>query len=125
MKALLIDPNNRTVTEFEYDGDYRKISEAIGDGCRFFTTVNFPDGKNTIFVDDEGLISGEPKQFFQVPWYPTPLAGRGVVLGHDGQGESIATTVQADILESAIRWVDPLEVYIRATRGEYDQARGA
>lgn len=55
MRALLLDPTAGTVTEVDYDGDYRSIYKLID--CETFTTVGLDDKGNTLFVDDEGAVS--------------------------------------------------------------------
>lgn len=92
MFGYLIDPSTKTVTQVPYNGDYKEISAAIG--CEIFDIVRIDD-KNTIFVDDEGLINGTS---FSVGMFrfdgdhPAELAGRGLVLGIDEEGESVSPT---------------------------------
>ena len=50
MKAYLIDAQARTVTETDYNGDYRHIHKLIG--VETFTVVRIND-YDSVFVDDE------------------------------------------------------------------------
>ena len=87
MKAILIDPFTRSVSEVEYSGNYKDIYDLID--CDTFTLASIdPDGDG-IFVDDEGLFKPE-QAFFWHKGYPQPLAGKGLVLGCDEEGESIS-----------------------------------
>lgn len=91
MRAILIDPKNRTVTEVNYTGDYRNINTHIQADC--FDIVRIGDeNDNTIFVDDEGLINDKARDvgFFRFDGdNPMALAGYGLILGTDAEGESI------------------------------------
>jgi len=98
MKAFVIDPTAQTITEAEYHGNYREIYTLGGFDC--FDLVRL-DGENGIFVDDEGLFKSD-QDFFGIKGYPQPLAGRGVVLGNNMEGETIAPTVTKEWLEQNI-----------------------
>jgi hypothetical protein len=97
MNAYLIDPRNRSVTLVQYSGDYRQIYTHIG--ATTFTGVYVavlgddgePDPKKPydVFVDDEGLINGNPDGWFTLRGYPGVLRGRGLVLGHNDEGDSV------------------------------------
>lgn len=105
MKAYLIDPFVPAITEVEYSGDYNQIYKLID--CDLFTCVDIDtgDASDTLFVDDEGLISGKPQEFFMIGDYPTPLAGKGLVLGTDQNGESIAPSVDLEKLKNMVTFM--------------------
>jgi hypothetical protein len=98
MRAILINAENETISEVEYDGDYRSIYKLIG--CETFTIVQFPDGE-TLYVEDNGLLF-DPQHFFKHEGYHQPLAGNGLFLGSDDEGESIATQLSIDKLKDQI-----------------------
>jgi len=106
MRALLlIDPVTRTITEVEYDGDSRNIALLLSDAehgikCSTFTAIYPVDGL-TIFVDADGLLN-EPKYFFRHEGYAPPLAGRGLALGANGKGDSVAAPLTIDDLKPKI-----------------------
>lgn len=98
MKAILIDPYAETITEVEYNGDWRTIYEHID--C---------DTGDGIYVDDNGLITGDltEKKFFLLDTYHQPVVGKGLVLGVDDEGESTSpqgTTVE--YLKKHIKFMD-------------------
>lgn len=93
MRAILIDPFTRDITEVEYTGDIGCIYEHIQANC--FDAARFDNKGDAVYVDDEGLLK-EPTHFFQIAGYPQPLAGRGLVLGVDREGESVSPTVSLD-----------------------------
>lgn len=98
MNAYLIDPNNRTVTLVEYTGDFNEILRGIK--ADTFTGVYMavvddegkpdPAKPYDVFVDDEGLINGNPHGWFTLRGYGGLLRGLGFVLSHDAEGESIS-----------------------------------
>ena len=96
MRAILIDPFTRTITDVEYSGDYKDIYKLID--CDTFTVATINNRDDGIFVDDEGLF--KPGQaFFWHDGYPQPLAGRGLVLGCNEEGESVEPSVSmADVV---------------------------
>lgn len=91
MKAILIDPFNETVTEVEHNGDYKNIYKLLSHPehpVSLFTVVNI-EHNDAIFLDDEGLLK-DPKHFFVWEGYEQPLAGKGLVLGTNDEGDSIS-----------------------------------
>lgn len=99
MKAFLIDPFERAITEVEYSGNYRDIYTL----CQYdtFDVVTFNKHLDGVFVDDEGLFKPD-QAFFSIADYPQPLAGRGLVLGCDEEGASVAPTVTLEELEELV-----------------------
>ena len=86
MRAILINPFNQTIKEAVYGGDYREIYDLIG--CRTFDIVSLSDADD-LYVDDEGLLKDDNRYF---SWSGRNLAGIGLILGHDDEGETIETT---------------------------------
>jgi hypothetical protein len=93
MRAILINPFAKTVSEVEYNGHYKHIYELID--CETFTVVRL-SRTEVLFIDDEGLIVDKPQRFFSYAGYPQPLAGIGLILGEDEEGETVATKLTVD-----------------------------
>ena len=103
MKAILIDPERKAITEVEYDGNHRSINKLI-DADLFDVVRISPDGDG-IFVDDEGLY--RQNHYWKLDGCASPLAGKGLVLGVDAQGESISpqsTTIEK--LEQLVHFIN-------------------
>lgn len=101
MKAYLIDPLARSVTEVDYTGDFRQIYDFIH--ADTFATCRINEHDDTIFVDDEGLLKRQTvANFFCHENYPQPLAGRGLVLGCDDMGESTAPVASLEEIAEQI-----------------------
>ena len=99
MKAFLIDPKAQTITEVSYSGAYTEIYKHIEADLFDVVTVNREgDG---IFVDDEGLLK-EQEFFFLHKGYPSPLAGRGLVLGTNREGESVSPKMTIEDLRNDV-----------------------
>src|SRR5262245_9571412 len=96
MRALLIDPERRTVTEIQLKGDdYREIQKVLG--CRSFTTGahlrgSIETGFDAVYVSDDYLEDRDDLRFwFQVdadrnPPSSYPIAGLGLAVGIDENG---------------------------------------
>lgn len=110
IKAILINPFERTVEEVEYNGDYKHIYTLID--AHSFDVARI-DRNDAIFVDDEGLFAAEsedcPQEFFVYLDDDGPrfLAGKGLILGCDSEGESISPVVTLDEARYRVRFFRP------------------
>jgi hypothetical protein len=99
MRGIIICPFSKTIGDAVVmpgrDGIYTALSTADVRVGTFqiinLDTVNRV--RNTLYVDDDGLIRKPPvTKFFQLPGYPQPIAGRGLILGTSRGGNSVSTT---------------------------------
>ncbi len=105
MRAYLINTPERRVEEYEYDNStYKNIARAIR--CDIITAVRINDQDDSIYVDDEGLINGNPHGWFMFEGYPQPLRGLGLVLGLDDEGESVSPKCSLEWLRQRIKFID-------------------
>lgn len=114
MKAYLIDPFAKTVSEIEYDGNYTSIYKLISSESKkvdTFTCVNINEQEDTIFVDDEGLLGNLATQYF-FSFNGNLLAGKGLVLGTNEEGESVSPQVSLNDMqkENEIVFLSPEQV---------------
>lgn len=90
MKAYLIDPTKRSVDEIDYDGTHDSMYKLLD--VQLVDAVVLNEFNDAVFVDDEGLCYAPEevmrRGFFHVHGYPQHLAGRGLVLGTNAEGES-------------------------------------
>ncbi len=96
MRAMLIDPFTRTISEADYNGDFKQIYKFIGADC--FDVVVHRVGD--IYVDDEGLF--KPNAFFEIQGYPQPLAGKGLVLGVEVNDKVTNNTFPLSVLKQLV-----------------------
>jgi hypothetical protein len=101
MKAYLIDPELHAITEFEYDGSMQDIYETID--ATMFDAIRINDDGDVVYVDDEGLYNST--HYWAYGEYPHPIAGKGMVLGTDSHGESIAPVITLEKLEDRVRFI--------------------
>lgn len=110
MRAFLIDTPNKQVIEVDYNGNWRTIKDHIR--AERFTVVYLditmmPD---VVFVDDEGLINGNPHGWFKINTYDQPLRGYGLVLGTDADGESVEPVMSLSDLQKRVTFLDEDDV---------------
>lgn len=103
VRGILIDPENKTITEVQHDADnYKDIYKLIDADC--FDAVHLAKG-DAIFVDDNGLYR-EPQHFFKWEGYHQPLAGKGLILGSDSEGETRSAKVSLATAKNLVSWVN-------------------
>lgn len=105
--GYLIDPEQCTITKIEIRpkvlDDYYSALQ-----CDLFDVVGFNDVGDVIYVDDEGLLKG-PTSYFLIEGCRTPLAGRGLVLGTDPEGETISPSVTLEWLNENVDFGAPIQ----------------
>jgi len=106
-KAILINPFTRSITEVEYNGDFNEIYKLIG--CDTFTIAPITHRGDGIFIDDEGLFKFN-QAFFKHDGYPQPLAGCGLIMGCDEEGETVEPTVSLTDTVHAVRFMSLEEI---------------
>lgn len=120
MQAFLIDPSQKTIEPVEYTGKLEHIYRLIE--ARLFAVSQFDaDTGDAVYVDDEGLLTGEPERlaFFMVDGYSQPLAGKGLVLGVDAEGRSVAPTITLQALQERVSWYSGSQVVLMAEMGAF------
>lgn len=109
MRAILIDPDTRTVTEIETKGDLHALYEALTrPGSAKVDDINRVGlGRVAdLWVDGEGWLKPDVP-VFRLRIDNQPLAGRGVVLLHDAAGNSTAVpTGMIHVIHQLVEWTD-------------------
>ena len=99
MRAVAIDPLNRSVTELDLDGSVESICASLD--CAMFQIAHVFETGDTLYVDEDGISraqdalagrDGAERAFaFDVDAHQ-PFYGRGVILGpEDEEGRHTAT----------------------------------
>ena len=101
MKGILINPHEETITEVEYSGNYKEIYSLID--CRTFD-VAMAKENNDLYLDDEGLFKDNQK-YFRMVELGANYAGKGLILAHDDEGESTATTLTLQEVKDMVQWL--------------------
>ena len=95
MRALLIDPKERSVTEVQNSGELSDTTRLLE--CETPTNLGWLDKGDTLWIDDDGMRKN-PRHFFAVNG-GCEIAGKGLVIGIDAEGNDCDATVAiADLL---------------------------
>jgi hypothetical protein len=108
VKAFLIDPFTRQVTEIEIEAkdDYALMLETrrlIGADTLDHQMIS--DEHDHIWLADDGLKRGAPVYAFKLPIQRDPYAGRAVVIGADDFGRTRAPFIPVGLLRQDIEWL--------------------
>lgn len=98
MRAYLIDPTARTVTEVEHDGSLESVYRLTNSAC--VAAARFNRLGDFVYVDEDA--SAQPSDFFTIPGLPEPLAGRGLVLGGGADGQDAEPAVSLAELREVV-----------------------
>lgn len=106
MRAILIDPFERTVTEVELAG-FAAFAPAMQ--CEIVQPVHMGshEGLNhSLLVDEEGMFKAERRPFAirQNKGEPVPFVNRALVVG-DAGSEFVAATSPLELVERAVVWL--------------------
>ena len=102
MKAILINPEEKSITEVEHDDSINDIKELIQ--AELFDVVRINEVGDVLFVDDEGLYNAD--HFFCLQGCDSPLAGRALLLGTDHEGRSVEPMLESvETLEDKVSFI--------------------
>lgn len=114
MRAIRINPYDRTVSEVETSGRAEGQGDALpglyallsdpAHMVELFTVLSLDAGEGeTLYLDDEGLLS-PGRAVWRLKDYPSPLCGVGLILGTDDEGDSIGTALTLQFAKSLVTW---------------------
>lgn len=115
VRAILIDPFAKTVSEVQHNAsDYKNIYKVLGISTFDARAV---DKTNSMFFDDDGLYK-EDQHYFAIGREPH-VAGKALILGVDGEGETADCTVPLQLVQRAVRFykVQPVFTDVSQTSG--------
>lgn len=109
MRAILIDAVNREVREVQNEGGLQGWYAALN--CDRVSLAYPIDEVNSIIVDDEGMLTG-PQHFFAnlYPSEPQYLAGSGLIVGVDKEGDTADCTLSVEDVREMVRFFNLDEV---------------
>lgn len=107
MRAILIDPFTRTVSDIDTAAGLDDLYEILQVDL---ITVMQVGASHALILDDEGLMKSKISQeYFQLTGMNQPLAGRGLILA-DEYGESRPATLTLKEVEDKVVWLDKEKV---------------
>ena len=118
IRAIIIDPFEREISETEIENNLEGLKSAIGDHWIELVRIN---GQNDMYVDEEGLFR-ENQQFFVMSGSQrkVPIAGKAVVVGSDtSTGEQINCNMPLDVIKEMVSFHSVLEMQIMSKRGDF------
>lgn len=114
MQGYLVDPFEKKVSRVSTSG-YPHFKELIKVDLICAVTVKvYDDGsfmskRDTLWVDDEGLYVKD-QAYFQVEGYAQPLAGYGILLGTDEEGETVGAYMEFKPFKRMISFLPNIEL---------------
>jgi len=112
MKAILIDPENRTVSEIDYSGGLRAKAALPGIyECLQCSTIDAIQGfthNDVAYVDDEGLLIDGPAYFFQTA-HGHRISGRALVVNTNDEGGDLAPRSTVAEIAAQVRFLGELD----------------
>jgi hypothetical protein len=108
VRAILIDPERRSVTAITLDGKDRAMLDEMAKiiGCdEGMDHVAISDMRDTLWVDGFGLRRAQPIYAFRLRIRHDPLAGKAIVIGADAHGKTQAPYFPIDVLRQEIVWL--------------------
>lgn len=108
MKALLINPEDRTITEVEYSGDFNGPKGAYEllkcDLVELVHDKQFPRSNN-ILVDEEGLYKRPRFAWRLMGGKYDALVGRGLTTAIASSGNEKESTIKIEDLKRRVQWL--------------------
>lgn len=102
MRAILIDPFTRTVTDVDTSASLLDMYDLLK--VDLITVMQVGAG-HAMILDDEGLLKDKDTQaYFTLKGLAQPLAGRAMILG-DEYGENRAATLTLDEVADKVVWL--------------------
>ena len=115
MKAILIDVENRVVKEIDIDKGIDAMYSALK--CDCFTIAHSLPKRDSIFVDDEGLL--KPQDFFfTYEGAHQPFAGNGLIMGCKANGDSADCKIDVNEVKSKVTFYDRFELSMAMAFGK-------
>jgi hypothetical protein len=106
MRAILIDPSNKSVTEIEHSGQYKDIVETLG--IRMIEAVGLGLDHH-MYVDEEGLlVADHPNGYFKLPQSQV-YAGKAIIFRGTPDGEEAPATIGIEHVRRIVQFVTPTE----------------
>jgi len=108
LRAVLINPEMRTITEAQTRGRLDDIHALVQDkdGLDSFRLAEYETSWDYGWADDMGLANGAPIHAFKFDIRPDPIAGRCLIIGLDEQSrDECDALVSVDFLRKHITWL--------------------
>ena len=103
MRAIIINPEDRTITETEIDGSLKSLQQIVGG--LIDPVYQGLDEPHHCYVNEEGLLD-DPQYFFMFKDGHQPLAGHGVILSTTDDGGEAPCTLSLDWVKERVTFMN-------------------
>jgi Domain of unknown function (DUF3846) len=103
MRAIIINPEDRTITETEIDGSLKTLQQIVGGLIE--PVCQGLDEHHHCYVNEEGLLD-DPQYFFMFKNGHQPLAGNGVIPSSTDDGGEAPCTLSLDCVKERVTFMD-------------------
>ena len=103
MRAIIINPEDRTITETETDGSLKSLQQIVRGLIE--PVYQGLDDNHHCYVNEEGLLN-DPQYFFMFTDGHQPLAGRAVILSTTNDGGEAPCTLSVDWVKERVTFMD-------------------
>lgn len=110
-RAIIIDAENRKVDEVWCAEEPLKFMyDTIG--CDTVALAVELENRDTVFVDDEGLLK-DAEHFFEIEGAPQPFAGNGVIFGCTKSGNTISAMTDLETIREKVKFISRAALQFR------------
>ena len=103
MRAIIINPEDRTITETDIDGSLKTLQQIVGGMIE--PVYQGLDDNHHCYVNEEGLLY-DPQYFFMLKDGHQPLAGHGVILSTTDDGGEAPCTLSVDWVKERVTFMN-------------------
>ena len=103
MKAILINPEDRSVTYVELDKGLDPIYKILD--CDCFACPIVYGNNDAMYCDDEGLFKPQKGGIIMPDW-EYPILGKIIIVGTDEDGNSIDVKSELNYFTDSITWLN-------------------
>lgn len=105
MKAFLIDPEQKTITEVAIESKLESYYKAMG--CSMIQFVSLSDDLHDLILDEEGAYSEEHHVFVHADWLHSPFIGKALLVGiNHKDGKTVDAKIDLLSVKKSVYWAD-------------------
>jgi hypothetical protein len=103
MRAIIINAQDRTISETDIDGSLKSLQHIVGGLIE--TVYDGLYDNHHCYVNEEGLLD-QPQHFFMFKDGHQPLAGNGIILASTQDGDEAACNLTLDWVKERVTFMD-------------------
>lgn len=104
MRAILIDPNLKTIEEVQLEGEFLQAAyDSMNVSCVQIVSTPYPN--HDMWVDEEGLFKPGLMSFVLKGGFPEPVFGRCLITCSTPSGDTMSASVSLTQVKKDIRWM--------------------